>query len=70
MNFRSNMKGHELETTTSNLEPTILLEGVTFSALQALSDDSIFSLKLSWGRATRYAEIWTEVLILEQSPDG
>ncbi|CVK89977.1 probable RPL42B-ribosomal protein L36a.e [Fusarium proliferatum] len=36
------MKGHELETTTSNLEPTILLEGVTFSALQALSDDSIF----------------------------
>lgn len=42
MNFRGNMKGHELETTTSNLEPTILLEGVTFSALQALSDDSIF----------------------------
>ncbi|SCN77996.1 probable RPL42B-ribosomal protein L36a.e [Fusarium fujikuroi] len=24
------MEGHELETTTSNLEPTILLEGVTF----------------------------------------
>ncbi|KAF5652576.1 60S ribosomal protein L44 [Fusarium sp. NRRL 25303] len=57
------MKGHELESTTSNLEPTILLEGVTFSALQALSDDSIFSLKLSWGRATRHAEIWTEVNI-------
>ncbi|KAG9502974.1 40s ribosomal protein L44e [Fusarium musae] len=56
---------HE-ETRTRNdyvdLEPTILLEGVTFSALQALSDDSIFSLKLSWGRATRYAEIWTEVV--------
>ncbi|KAF5600475.1 60S ribosomal L44 protein [Fusarium pseudoanthophilum] len=46
-----------------NLEPTILLEGVTFSALQALPDDSIFSPKLSWGRATRYAEIWTEVNI-------
>ncbi|KAF5715842.1 60S ribosomal L44 protein [Fusarium mundagurra] len=46
-----------------NLEPTILLEGVTSSALQALFDDSIFSLKLSRGRATRYAEIWTEVNI-------
>ncbi|KAK2700308.1 hypothetical protein QWA68_001228 [Fusarium oxysporum] len=39
------MKGHELETTTPNLEPTIL-EGVTCSALEVLSDDSIFSLKL------------------------
>ncbi|KAF4440550.1 60S ribosomal L44 [Fusarium acutatum] len=43
------MKGHELETTTSNLEPTILLEVVTFFALETLSDDPIFSLKLSWG---------------------
>lgn len=64
MNFRSIMKGHELETTTPNLEPTIL-EGVTCSALEVLSDDSIFSLKLSSGRATRYAEIWAEALILE-----
>ncbi|EMT63429.1 40s ribosomal protein L44e [Fusarium odoratissimum] len=56
------MKGHELETTTPNLEPTIL-EGVTCSALEVLSDDSIFSLKLSSGRATRNAEIWAEVNI-------
>jgi hypothetical protein len=57
MNFRSNLKGHELETITPNLEPTIL-EGVTCCAFEALSDDSIFSPKLSRGRATRYAEIW------------